>query len=119
MNMAPSYVHRKIEEKYNEKKSLAVLPHLLVVFTRQLEILVASLSIIITCTCTDSMLIAFTASQAGSLIILVAQAETKVNNIQELYEIKLRVGKNRNINCLLFYNAVLYFLYVANNQEKQ
>ena len=119
MNMAPSYVHRKIEEKYNEKKSLAVLPHLLVVFTRQLEILVASLSIIITCTCTDSMLIAFTASQAGSLIILVAQAETKVNNIQELYEIKLRVGKNRNINCLLFYNAVLYFLYVANKQEKQ
>ena len=62
---------------------------------------------------------AFTASQAGALIILVAQAETKVNNIQELYEIKLRVGKNRNINCLLFYNAVLYFLYVANNQEKQ
>ena len=60
---------------------------------------------------------AFTASQAGTL--LVAQAETKVNNIQELYEIKLRVGKNRNINCLLFYNAVLYFLYVANNQEKQ
>ena len=56
MNMAPSYVHRKIEEKYNEKKSLAVLPHLLVVFTWQLEILVASLSIIITCTCTDSML---------------------------------------------------------------
>ena len=57
---------------------------------------------------------AFTASQAGTLIILVAQAEIKVNNIQELYKIKLRVGKNRNINCLLFYNAVLYFLYVAN-----
>ena len=58
MNMAPSYVHRKIEEKYNEKKSPAVLPHLLVVFTWQLEILVESLSIIITCTCTctDSML---------------------------------------------------------------
>ena len=120
MNMAPSYVHRKIEEKYNEKKSLAVLPHLLVVFTWQLEILVASLSIIITCTCTDSMLIAFTASQAGSLIILVAQAETKVNNIQELYEIKLRVGKIEIlIACcftMLFYIFCMLLITRRNNE---
>ena len=48
-------------------------------FTWQLEILVASVSIIITCTCTlvRQYINGFTASQAGTLIILVAQAETK------------------------------------------
>lgn len=43
MNVTPSYfVHRKIEEEYNQKKSLAafIIPCLLVVFTWQLEILV-------------------------------------------------------------------------------
>ena len=63
---------------------------------------------------------AFTASQAGSLIILVAQAETKVNNIQEFYEIKLRVGKNRNIIAccftMLFYIFCMLLITRRNNE---
>ena len=43
MNMVPGYFHRKIEEKYNQKKSSGFIPHLLVLFTWQLEILVKSL----------------------------------------------------------------------------
>ena len=45
LNVAPSYVHRKTEEKYNQTESLAVLTPspLLVAFTLQLEILVTSL----------------------------------------------------------------------------
>ena len=40
----PGYFYWKIEEKWNQKKSLAVwFPRLLVVFTRQLEILVTTL----------------------------------------------------------------------------
>lgn len=45
INVVPSYFHRKTEEKYNQKKSLqcsCLIPHLLVVFTRKLEILVTS-----------------------------------------------------------------------------
>ena len=45
MSVVPGYFYQKIEEKYNQKKSLAVwlIPWLLVVFTRQLEILVTTL----------------------------------------------------------------------------
>ena len=61
---------------------------------------------------------AFTASQARTLIIVVAQGETQ-QYLRTLCD-KTRGGmENKNINCLLFYNAVLYFLYVVNNQEKQ
>ena len=43
-NLAPGYFHRKIEEKQDQKKSLAgLIPRLLVVFTWQLEILVTTL----------------------------------------------------------------------------
>ena len=43
----PGYFHRKIEEKYNQKKSLAVwFPHL---FARQLEILVTALLRLLFC----------------------------------------------------------------------
>lgn len=61
---------------------------------------------------------AFTASQARTLIIVVAQGETQ-QYLRTLCD-KTRGGTEiKNINCLLFYNAVLYFLYVVNNQEKQ
>lgn len=61
---------------------------------------------------------AFTASQARTLIIVVAQGETQ-QYLRTLCD-KTRSGTEiKNINCLLFYNAVLYFLYVVNNQEKQ
>ena len=61
---------------------------------------------------------AFTASQAGTLIILVFQAETKQYS-RTLWDKTQGATKNKNINFLLFYNAILYFLYVVNNQEKQ
>ena len=37
INVAPSYFHRKIGEKYNQFLS-GLIPHLFVVFTQQLEI---------------------------------------------------------------------------------
>ena len=43
MNVAPSHLQRKIEEKRNTKTPSCLIPHLLVVFTRQLEILVTTL----------------------------------------------------------------------------
>ena len=43
-NAAPGYFHSKMEEKWNQKKSLVgLIPRLLVVFTWQLEILVTVL----------------------------------------------------------------------------
>ena len=47
MNMSPGYFHRKIEKKMEPKKipSVNYIPHLFVVFTQQLEILVTSLGL--------------------------------------------------------------------------
>ena len=43
--MAPGYFHRKIEEKIEPKEiSSCLIPRLLVVFTRQLKILVTALN---------------------------------------------------------------------------
>ena len=61
---------------------------------------------------------AFTASQARTLIIVVAQGEMQ-QYLRTLCDKTRGETEIKNINCLLFYNAVLYFLYVVNNQEKQ
>ena len=45
MNVAPSYFKRKIEKKNQEETPSYFIRHLLIVFTRQLEILVTTLSL--------------------------------------------------------------------------
>ena len=43
MNVVPGNFQMEIEEKWNQKKSLALISRLLGVFTQQLEILVTTL----------------------------------------------------------------------------
>ena len=44
MHITPSYFHRKTEDKYKKEIPSCLIPHLLVVFTRQVEILVKTLN---------------------------------------------------------------------------
>ena len=44
MHISPGYFHRKTEDKYKKEIPSCLIPHLLVVFTRQLEILVKTLN---------------------------------------------------------------------------